>query len=320
MKQAQRSSRKLEAMTPEQHDPSQGSRGTGFAGPQAASPLPQERGEDAQRRRGVSLPFRHFLIAVQFFTRIPVTGRLADWVGFSPAMLRASAAHFPGVGWVVGGLTALVLWGLTQALPVQAASAWVAAVLSTAFSVWLTGAFHEDGLADTADGLGGAVSRERALDIMKDSRIGSYGAIALVLALLTKVALLGLLAQAGGARLAALALFAAHVTSRLMPLLVIRTLPHVGDTPQSKSKPLAESIGTRGLVAGLLWWVPAMALAGGLAPGAPWLPAVLGALAGLAWMWRLLRQRLQGFTGDGLGATQQLSELLFYLGMALALG
>jgi adenosylcobinamide-GDP ribazoletransferase len=57
---------------------------------------------------------RHFLIAIQFFTRIPVTGRLADWVGFSPGMLRASAAHFPGVGWLVGGLTALVFWGLMQ--------------------------------------------------------------------------------------------------------------------------------------------------------------------------------------------------------------
>ena len=142
---------------------------------------------------------RHFLIAIQFFTRIPIDGRLADWVGFSPAMLRASAAHFPGVGWVVGGLTALVFWGLVKVLPVQPAASWVAAVLSTAFSVWLTGAFHEDGLADTADGLGGAVSRERALDIMKDSRIGSYGAIALVLALIAKVLLLGLLVQVAGA-------------------------------------------------------------------------------------------------------------------------
>ena len=94
---------------------------------------------------------RHFLIAIQFFTRIPIDGRLADWVGFSPAMLRASAAHFPGVGWVVGGLTALVFWGLVHVLPVQPAAPWVAAVFSTAFSVWLTGAFHEDGLADTAE-------------------------------------------------------------------------------------------------------------------------------------------------------------------------
>jgi adenosylcobinamide-GDP ribazoletransferase len=262
---------------------------------------------------------RHFLIAIQFFTRIPIDGRLADWVGFSPAMLRASAAHFPGVGWVIGGLTALVFWGLVQVLPVQPASPWLAAVLSTAFSVWLTGAFHEDGLADTADGLGGAVSRERALDIMKDSRIGSYGAIALVLALITKVLLLGLLVQAAGAQQAAWALFAAHVSSRLIPLFVIRTLPHVGDTAQSKSKPLAESISTVGLLAGLAWWAAAMALVGWMAPGMPWLPAVMGALVGLAWMWRLLQQRLQGFTGDGLGATQQLSELLFYLGLALAL-
>ncbi|MBM3387083.1 MAG: adenosylcobinamide-GDP ribazoletransferase [Betaproteobacteria bacterium] len=266
------------------------------------------------------LPLRHFVIALQFFTRIPVTGRLADWVGFSPAMLRASAAHFPGVGWVVGGLTALVFWGVTQALPAQPASAWVAAVLSTAFGIWLTGAFHEDGLADTADGLGGAVSRERALEIMKDSRIGSYGAIALVLALLAKVLMLGLLSQADGALQTAWALFAAHVTSRWMPLCVIRTLPHVGDTAQSKSKPLAERIGTAGLLTGLLWCLAALVLVGWMAPGLSWPAALLGALLALAWTWRLLRRRLQGFTGDGLGATQQLSELGFYLGLALAAG
>jgi len=264
-------------------------------------------------------PIRHFLIAIQFFTRIPVTGRLADWVGYSPVMLRASAAHFPGVGCVVGGLTALVFLGLLQTLAVQPAAPWVAAVLSTAFSVWLTGAFHEDGLADTADGLGGAVGRERALEIMKDSRIGSYGALALMLALLAKVLLLGLLTQAGGAQQAAWVLFAAHVTSRLTPLFVISTLPHVGDTAQSKSKPLAETISAAGLLAGLTWWAAAMALAISMAPDLPWLAGVLGALAGFAWTWRLLQQRLQGFTGDGLGTTQQLSELLFYLGLALAL-
>lgn len=261
---------------------------------------------------------RHFLLAVQFFTRIPVTGALANWVGFSPAMLRASAAHFPGVGWIVGGSSALVLLAFVWALPPLPAAPWVAAVASTVFSVLLTGAFHEDGLADLADGLGGSPDRERALAIMKDSRIGSYGAIALVLVLLTKVALLALLAQAG-AVLAAMVLFAAHVTSRTLPLVVIRTLPHVGDTPQSKSKPLAESIGNAGLLAGLLWWALAMALVFWWLPGAVlWAQAVLGALLGLAWMWRLLRRRLQGFTGDGLGATQQLSEVLFYLGAALA--
>jgi adenosylcobinamide-GDP ribazoletransferase len=292
-----------------------GSRATGSSGPQAASP----GGEDTQRCRGVFMPLRHFFIALQFFTRIPVTGRLAAWVGFSPAMLRASAAHFPGVGWVVGGLTAAVFAAVWWFLPAQPAAPWVAALLSTVFSVMLTGAFHEDGLADTADGLGGAVSRERALEIMKDSRIGSYGAVALVLALLGKVALLALIAQSGGAAVAALALFAGHVTSRLMPLFVIHTLPHVGDTPLSKSKPLAESIGVGGLVVGLVWWGLAMALVLYLLPTVRWAQAVLGALIGLAWMWRLLRRRLQGFTGDGLGATQQVCELAFYLALAFSL-
>ncbi len=290
------------------------SHGTGSAGPQAVSP----RGEDAKRRRGVLLSARHFLLALQFFTRIPVTGRLAGWVGFSPAMLRASAAHFPGVGWLVGGLTATLMHGMLLALPAVPATPWVAAIASTVLGVLSTGAFHEDGLADLCDGLGGSPDRERALEIMKDSRIGTYGAIALVLALLAKVGLLALLAQVDP-RLAVASLFAAHVTSRLLPLFVIRTLPHVGDTASSKSKPLADRIANAGVLAGLVWWVPAMVLAWWVLPAAPWPQAVLGALVGLAWMRRLLQRRLQGFTGDGLGATQQVCEVAFYLALAVSL-
>lgn len=275
-------------------------------------------GDNAPRLKRGFLFVRHYLLALQFFTRVPVTGRLAAWVGFSPAMLRASAAHFPGVGWLVGGLTAALLFGLLQVLPPVAAAPWVAAMTSTVFGVLLTGAFHEDGLADLADGLGGSMDRERALDIMKDSRIGTYGAMALVLALLSKVALLALLAQVDPI-LAATALFAGHVTSRLLPLFVIRTLPHVGDTPTSKSKPLAERIGNAGVAIGVLWWAVAMALVVWALPAAPWPQAILGALIGLAWMWRLLRRRLQGFTGDGLGATQQVSEVGFLLALAIAL-
>ncbi|WP_291013711.1 adenosylcobinamide-GDP ribazoletransferase [Hydrogenophaga sp.] len=259
------------------------------------------------------------MLAVQFFTRIPITGRLATWVGFSPAMLRASAAHFPGVGWLVGSLCAAVFLALLSALPEQPAAPWVTAALSTVFGVLLTGAFHEDGLADLADGLGGSMDRERALDIMKDSRVGSYGALSLVLAVLGKTALLALIAQSAGVWPAAAALFSAHVSSRFLPLLIIRSLPHVGDTEASKSKPLAEAISTGGLLAGLLWWGLAMVLVVFWSPAAPWAFAVLGAALGLAWMWWLLRRRLQGFTGDGLGATQQVCEVLFYLGFALGL-
>jgi adenosylcobinamide-GDP ribazoletransferase len=265
---------------------------------------------------------RHYLLAIQFFTRIPVIGRLADWVGFSPAMLRASAAHFPGVGWIVGGLCGAMMYGLLNILPALPAAPGIAAILSTVFGALLTGAFHEDGLADTADGLGGAIDRERALEIMKDSRVGTYGALALVLVVLSKVALLALLGQANPT-LAAWAVFAAHVTSRTMPLVLIRTLRHVGNdfsgnTP-SKSKPLADNISTGGLGVGMLWCALALALTAWKIPSPTLLYGFVGALAGLAWMARLLHRRLQGFTGDGLGATQQISEVLFYLAVALSL-
>ena len=99
---------------------------------------------------------RHFLLAVQFFTRIPITGKLANWVGFSPAMLRASAAHFPAVGLLIGVVAAAVYGLLIALLPSGAYSPLIAAVLSTTATVLMTGAFHEDGLADLADGLGGS--------------------------------------------------------------------------------------------------------------------------------------------------------------------
>ena len=261
---------------------------------------------------------RHFLLALQFFTRIPVTGRLAAWVGYSPAMLRASAVHFPGVGWVVGGLSGAVFLGLCWALPPLPAAPWVAAALSTVFSVLLTGAFHEDGLADLADGLGGSLDRERALDIMKDSRIGSYGALALVLAGATKLGLLALIAQHSVA-LAGAALFGAHVLSRLLPLWVMHRQPHVGDTPRSKSKPLADAMGGWALLRASLWWWPALLVLSVLQPQAPWWQAMLGAMLGMAWVHRLLHRRLGGFTGDGLGTAQQVSEAGFYLGLALGL-
>ena len=280
---------------------------------------------------------RHFLLALQFFTRIPVTGRLADWVGFSPAMLRASAAYFPAVGVVIGGLVVFLTAVLMYYLPLAYAPL-VAAVLGTAWSVWLTGAFHEDGLADVADGLGGSYDRERALIIMKDSRVGAFGAIAVVLAILSKVALLALLGAVGIVWVC-FALMAGHVVSRTWPLLVVRWLPHVGDDAGSKSKPLADQISLGSLMHALLWCAAALALSSLVAASvlsgtdvqatstAQLLP-VLKVLAcgGLAtalafvYLLYLFARRLQGFTGDCLGTTQQLCEIAFYLGCALGLG
>jgi adenosylcobinamide-GDP ribazoletransferase len=261
---------------------------------------------------------RHFLLALQFFTRIPVTGRLAAWVGYSPAMLRESAAHFPGIGWLVGAVAALGYAAVFLLLPDVAATSWVAAVLSTVLTVLLTGAFHEDGLSDVADGLGGAYERERALDIMKDSRVGAFGVLALVLALLAKVGLLALLGEVD-LELACAGLFVAHVVSRFLPLLLIRLLPHVGDTARSKSKPLAEQISGASLLVASVWLLAALALVLWFYPDVNWIVPVLAAMLAWLWMWRLFTRRLQGFTGDCLGATQQVCELAFYFGLALTL-
>lgn len=280
---------------------------------------------------------RHFLLALQFFTRIPVTGKLADWVGFSPAMLRASAAYFPAVGVVIGSLVVVLTAALSHYLPTTYAPL-VAAALGTAWSVWLTGAFHEDGLADVADGLGGSYEREKALIIMKDSRVGAFGALAVVLAILSKVALLASLGAVGTVWMC-LALMAGHVVSRTWPLFIIRCLPHVGDDAGSKSKPLADQISLSSLLLAVVWCVGALALSVWVAATllsatgvqtlamAQVLPvlkvlacgALVSALA-FVYVLRLFARRLQGFTGDCLGSTQQVCEIAFYLGCALALG
>ncbi|MFH0131285.1 adenosylcobinamide-GDP ribazoletransferase [Variovorax sp. VaC1] len=257
---------------------------------------------------------RHFLLALQFFTRVPVTGPLAAWVGFSPQMLRASAAHLPGIGWLVGGVAAAVFVGVGMGLS-GTAGALVAAVLSTVATVMLTGAFHEDGLADVADGLGGSANRDRALEIMKDSRIGAFGTVALVLALGLKFALLATLAGHGLAAVA-VAIVGAHVLSRLAPLFLIRWLPYVGDSGASKAKPLADAISRGALAMAVVWSIPAVALL--LYAHDPVHVAAALVVAALAagWMARLFMRRLQGFTGDGLGATQQVCELAIYLVLA----
>jgi adenosylcobinamide-GDP ribazoletransferase len=257
---------------------------------------------------------RLFLIALQFFTRVPIPAR----IGFHPAWLQACARHFPAVGLVVGSAGAAVLLGAAQLWPPA-----LAAGLSLAATIWLTGGFHEDGLADTCDGLGGAVTRARALEIMKDSRLGSYGALGLLLVLGLKAAALAALVERSPP-LAALALAWGHGVSRAAPVLLMRLLPYGGDPEHAKAKPLAVHIGGGGLAVALGWVAVATVLAGRLGGAAaaaalPWALVALGAV--VLWMARWLRRRLGGFTGDTLGASQQLGELAMLLAwVAVAVG
>jgi adenosylcobinamide-GDP ribazoletransferase len=253
---------------------------------------------------------RLFLVALQFLTRVPVPASL----GYSAAWLQASVRHFPAVGLLVGAFAALVLWAAAHLWP-----AAVAVALSMGATVWLTGAFHEDGLADTCDALGGAVSRERALEIMKDSRLGSYGTIGLVAVLgLKAAALYGLAVRDLDATLAALPL--AHALSRAAPVLLLRLLPYAGDAAQAKAKPMATTASDGNVAVALLWCVVAAALACAwhLDAAHVLLAALAAAVVAFA-MARWLRLRLGGFTGDTLGAAQQGAELAVYLALLAAL-
>jgi adenosylcobinamide-GDP ribazoletransferase len=253
---------------------------------------------------------RLFFIALQFLTRVPVPG----WVGWRADWMNASARHFPAVGLLVGGFGAGVLWAAAHLWPAS-----VAVVLSIAATVWLTGAFHEDGLADTCDGLGGAVSRERALEIMKDSRIGTYGAVGLLLVLGLKAAALHALALRD-LHIALLALPLAHALSRTVSVALLVWLPYAGDAAHAKAKPMAMQASSGVLLVTVGWCAAGLAVA--LLIG--WrerdvLVMVLAAAVTALLMARWLRGRLGGFTGDTLGAAQQGAEVAVYLALVASL-
>lgn len=254
--------------------------------------------------------FRLFLVALQFLTRLPVPA----FRHFDPAWLHASARWFPAVGLLVGGLVALALWAAWALWPPA-----LAVVLALALGVAVTGAFHEDGLADTWDALGGVVPRERALAIMKDSRLGSYGALALGLALAAKALALMAVAQVSLA-LALAALPLLHAWARAGTVVLIAALRYGGDEAHAKAKPLATRADGAALPVALGSCVAASAAAwaAGLIGALP-LALIVGASAlatVLTGAW--LQRRLGGYTGDGLGATEQHAELAGWLALAAA--
>ena len=258
---------------------------------------------------------RLFLLALQFLTRVPVPA----WVGYEPAWLNQCVRHFPLVGLCIGVFGALVL-----ALALALFPPLVAVLLSMAATVWLTGAFHEDGLADTCDALGGTVTRERALEIMKDSRIGTYGACGLILALGLKAAVLTELVLLHPV-LACVALAWGHAAARAAPVWLMWMLPYGGDADHAKAKPLATQVRARDAVIAFAWLLVLHAgiwlAAGGLEIDQDELrPAAWGlALAivpiGITTLIcaRWLRRRLGGYTGDTLGALVQVAELVALL-------
>lgn len=253
-------------------------------------------------------PLRALRAAFVFLTRIPVGG-----FPYSPDDFRWASAHFPFVGLVIGALGSGVLWFARPLGPE------LASLVALSLTVYLTGAFHEDGLADTLDALGGAHSKKKVLEILKDSRIGTYGGAGLVLSLVARLLALAELTKVtlstpyGAVPSSIVVLPLTHVLARVGPVYLMRFLPYASEEG-AKGSSVARGGETPQLCVASLWGLGASGLAVHL--GLP--PILLGA-AGLllaALLIHLARRFVRavgGFTGDFLGASEQLGEILVLL-------
>lgn len=240
------------------------------------------------------------LAALIFFTRLPFW-RIAE----VPAdCFKRVVPLWPLTGWLTGGIMAAVFWLCSCVMPPL--MAWTAAV---AARLLVTGCLHEDGLADFCDGMGGGTTRQRVLEIMKDSHIGTYGVVGLILYFLT-------LAEAGSqidARMMCGTVIAADCWSKACASNIINLLPYARKAEEAKNRTVYDRM-TSGE------WL--LSAAAGLLPALlflprPFLPALAVPPAVFLLLTRMMRRRIGGYTGDCCGALFLLCELAFYVACAV---
>jgi adenosylcobinamide-GDP ribazoletransferase len=236
-----------------------------------------------------------FLLALSFYTRLPHPQSL-DY-----EQLPQAAVYLPLIGWLVGGITALSFYLADLVWPQS-----TAVILALITGILLTGGLHEDGFADVCDGFGGGMHKQRILDIMKDSHIGVYGVLGLLLMLSLKISLL----VAMPATAAPLVLLAGHSISRLSPLLLMRHYEYARGHGSKASgavyKPDFQELAFAAVIALLpLAMLPALCAL-----------AVIPVLLGSALLGGYFYRHIGGYTGDCLGASQQVAETVFYLSVS----
>lgn len=240
---------------------------------------------------------RIFLTAVLFFTRLPVFVT----VPYSENYLNRSTKYLPIIGMLVGGIAALVyLCCYRLHFPLE-----LAVVLSIAATVFATGAFHEDGFADVCDGFGGGYTPERILEIMKDSRIGTYAMVGTLLLIGTKFWSLLYIKPS----IAPLVMILGHSFSRLTIVFYVKTYEYVRKNDESKARPVAKQLSTPDLLFATVCGLAILLLI----PRWQYLMAAVAALLVFIIFSQYIKKQIGGYTGDCLGASQQLSEIAFYL-------
>lgn len=245
-----------------------------------------------------------FFTAIMFYTRIPCP----SWVDHSEEYLNKATRYFPLIGWIVGASSGLIFWGATHVLPLS-----IAVILSMVTSVLVTGAFHEDGWADVCDGFGGGWTKERILTIMKDSVVGAYGVAGVIFMLLSKFMLLWEISKVTTSLQVAFILLAGHSVSRFTAVTMIFSHNYVRENEDSKAKPVAKKLPFNNLIAAALFGLSPLALF-----QSPWyLLLILPPMIIKTYLGYYFKKWIGGYTGDCLGATQQLAEVAFYIGILI---
>lgn len=242
---------------------------------------------------------RIFFTAVLFYTRLPCP----KWVDHSEAYLNKATRYFPVIGWIAGSMTAIILYACFWILPLS-----LAVIISVIAGILLTGAFHEDGFADVCDGFGGGWTKQKILDIMKDSRTGAYGVIGLISILSVKFFALYEIARMD-VMLCCKVLLLAHTLSRFAAILLKKNLEYVRENEDSKAKPVSKETSSKDYflaflfsLVPLLFFKTAMILL-------LFIPVILT----LLYLRYYFQKWIGGYTGDCLGAAQQLTEVILYI-------
>jgi adenosylcobinamide-GDP ribazoletransferase len=249
-----------------------------------------------------------FFTALMFYTRIPCPKN----INHDPEYLNKASRYFPLIGWIVGA-AAFVSYSIFTYL----INPEIGVVLSIITSILVTGAFHEDGFADVCDGFGGGWTKEKILLIMKDSAIGAYGAIGVALLLLLKFLSTNELLKTAeitdfNLYLLYLLLFvAAHSLSRLAAISIVFTHEYSRDDATSKSKPIAKAYSWKEVVGAVFFGLVPLVILSYF----QWQLAfvLLPVFLTRFFLARYFQKWIGGYTGDCLGATQQVCEVVFYL-------
>lgn len=241
---------------------------------------------------------RVFFTALMFYTRIPCP----SWTDHDPEYMKESARYFSLIGWIVGAIGALAFWLSNQVFSVE-----ISLVISIAATIRTTGGFHEDGLADVCDGFGGGWNKDKIILIMKDSTLGTFGVLGLIIVVLLKFLALNSFTPTN----IPFVILAGHVLSRLTAARMLARGNYVENNNAAKAGSAAQKLSTASLITNMFFGLSVIFLFQNWFICLTLLPLLITE----GFLYRFYKKWIGGYNGDCAGAVQQITEVLFYLSL-----